>query len=452
MTIGITAIAVLKNRDFRLYALFSLLAQLSAEVLIVAIGWSIYDITNNPFDLALVALVQFVPNCLLVLVTGVAADRYPRKRILVLCTVAEFVFTLGIFLVARSSLHDVWPMLLLIAGLAAGRAFGNPAALALAPTLVEREQIPAAVSTATSAWQFSSIAGPALGGVLYNISANVAYTSALVMVLVSLVSIAAIRKVEEPHARESATVDMMTGGFRFMLREKVVLGASSLDLFAVLLGSTAALLPIFARDILVAGPFGLGLLRAGIGIGALAMAIYLGLFPIRRHAGKIMFATVAVFGLGTIVFGLSHWIWLSVGALILMGASDMISVYIREVLVQLWTPDSLRGRVNAVYMLMISASNELGGFRAGGAAKLFAVMYAVSFAAHRAPGGGHAPINANAFGAITATVIGGICTVAVAVLWARWFPALRKADDLTATEQLEADSRRAAERAVVPTP
>ncbi len=436
MAARVSAITVLKNRDFRLYAWNSLLAQLAAEILIVAIGWSIYDITRDPFDLALVALVQFVPNCLLVLITGAAADRYSRKRILVLCTASEFVFTLGIFMVTRSGSHAVWPLLLLIAGLAAGRAFGNPAALALAPTLVERPQIPAAVSTATSAWQLSSIAGPALGGVLYNISPDAAYLTALAMVFVGGISIARIRKVEEPQPHETTTVDMLTGGFRFMLRQKIVLGASSLDLFAVLLGSTVTLLPVFARDILVAGPFGLGLLRAGIGIGALLMALYLGLFPIRRYAGLIMFVTVAIFGLGTIVFGLSNWIWLSVAALIVMGASDMISVYIREVLVQLWTPDSLRGRVNAVYMLMISASNELGGFRAGTAAKMFAVIYVLTIAEKHAPGSGHAPVHANAIGAIVAVVLGGICTVACAVLWAGWFPALRKTDDLTETEEL----------------
>jgi MFS family permease len=437
MSSRVSAITVLKNRDFRLYASNSLLAQLAAEILIVAIGWSIYDITRDPFDLALVALVQFVPNCLLVLVTGAVADRYPRKRILVLCTIAEFVFTLGIFVFTRSDSHAIWPLLLLIAGLAAGRAFGNPAALAMAPTLVERPQIPAAVSTATSAWQLSSIAGPALGGVLYNISPDVAYLTALAMVFVGGVSIFRIRKVEEPHPHEATTVDMMTGGFRFILRQKIVLGASSLDLFAVLLGSTVTLLPIFARDILIAGPFGLGLLRAGIGIGALVMALYLGLVPIRRHAGPIMFTAVAVFGLGTVVFGLSSWIWLSVAALVVMGASDMISVYIREVLVQLWTPDSLRGRVNAVYMLMISASNELGGFRAGTAAKIFAVIYVLTLAEAHGPGSGHAAAHGNAIGAIVAVVLGGICTVACAALWARWFPALRKAGDLTETEELK---------------
>jgi MFS family permease len=417
-----SAITVLRNRDFRLYALNALLAQLAAEVLIVAIGWSLYVATQDPFDLALVGLVQFLPNFLLVLVTGTVADRYPRKRILIACVAAELVCTLGIFLVADAGFHTVWPLLALIAGLAVGRAFAGPASLALAPTLVPREHIPAAIATSTSAWQLSAIAGPALGGVLLSVSTDFAYATALVMVLVGGIALFGIRKVEEPRVREAGTLDTLIGGFRFMLREKVVLGAASLDLFAVLLGSTPALLPVFVHDILHAEAWVLGVLRAGIGIGALVMALYLGIRPIRRHAGAIMFATVAVFGGATVIFGLSQSVVLSLAALIVMGASDMISVYIREVLVQLWTPDSLRGRVNAVYMLMISASNELGAFRAGAVAALV--------------------------GATATVVAGGFCTLAVAALWAKCFPALRAADDLTQMDPLEPEERDAAQAKV----
>jgi len=422
MSSRLSAITVLKNRDFRLYALNALLTQLAAEILIVAIQWSIYDISNDPFDLGLVGLVQFLPSCLLVLLTGAAADRYSRKGILILCALAEFGCTLGIFLVSSAGLHQVWPILTLIAVLAAGRAFAGPAMLAMAPALVERDQIPAAIATSTSAWQFSAIAGPALGGVLYGLSPTVAYVTALVMVAIGGVAIIGIHHREERRRPEATSFDEMIGGFRFMLREKVVLGAASLDLFAVLLGSATALLPVFAKD-LTHGVWGLGLFRAGIGIGALIMAVYLGLRPIRRRAGFLMFAAVAVFGLGTIAFGLSHWIGLSVAALILMGASDMISVYIREVLVQLWTPDSLRGRVNAVYILMINASNELGSFRAGWSGATF--------------------------GPVTAVVAGGFCTVACAALWAKWFPALRNADDLTETEQLEPELHEAAKASML---
>jgi MFS family permease len=413
---GVNAFSVLRRRDFFLYALATLLASFGAEILIVAIGWRIYQISNNPMDLGLVGLVQFLPNCLLVLVTGAVADRYSRKLIITLCLLAELVFTIGIFLVASASLTNVWPILLLVAGLAVGRAFMNPAALAMAPNLVERSQIPSAIACSTAAWQLSSIAGPALGGVLYGIAPAAAYSVAVVMALVGTVAVVSIRAVEAPRVREAGGAkESLVGGFSFVLREKVVLGACTLDLFAVLLGSTTALLPVFAAT-LVGEVWALGLLRAGIGIGALLMTFYLAWKPIRRHAGLIMFAAVGVFGLGTIVFSLSHSIELSIAALIVMGASDMISVYIREVLVQLWTPDALRGRVNAVYILMITASNELGGFRAGGAAWLI--------------------------GAVPATLLGGGCILLVAGLWAKWFPALRKADDLTAVDPLQTDAAR----------
>lgn len=419
---GVNAFSVLRRRNFFLYALATLLASFGAEILIVAIGWRIYEISNNPMDLGLVGLVQFLPNCALVLVTGAVADRYPRKRIIMLCLLAELVFTIGIFLVASASLTQVWPILVLVAGLAVGRAFMNPAALAMAPNLVERSQIPSAIACSTAAWQLSSIAGPALGGVLYGIAPAAAYSVAVVMVLVGTVAVIFIRLKEEPREQEARAWDTLIGGFSFVLKEKVVLGACTLDLFAVLLGSTTALLPMFAAT-LVGEVWALGLLRAGIGIGALMMTFYLAWKPIRRHAGMIMFATVGVFGLGTIVFSLSHSIGLSIAALIVMGASDMISVYIREVLVQLWTPDSLRGRVNAVYMLMITASNELGGFRAGGSAWLI--------------------------GAVPATLLGGGCILLVAGLWAKWFPGLRNADDLTAVESIETEARDRAATAVV---
>jgi MFS family permease len=419
---GVNAFSVLRRRNFFLYALTTLLASFGAEILIVAIGWRIYEISHNPIDLGLVGLAQFLPNCVLVLVTGAAADRYPRKRIVTFCMLAELVFTIGIFAVASASLSHVWPILLLVAGLAVGRAFMNPAALAMAPNLVERSQIPSAIACSTAAWQLSSIAGPAVGGLLYGVAPVAAYSVAVAMASVGTLAAVAIRLVEEPKPKQVSATESLVGGFSFVLKEKVVLGACTLDLFAVLLGSATTLLPIFAAS-LVGEVWALGLLRAGIGIGALMMTFYLGWKPIRRHAGTIMFVTVGVFGAATIVFALSHSIGLSIAALIVMGASDMISVYIREVLVQLWTPDSLRGRVNAVYMLMITASNELGGFRAGGSAWLF--------------------------GAVPATLLGGGCILLVAALWAKWFPRLRQADDLTAVEAVETEARDRAAAAVV---
>jgi MFS family permease len=424
MSSRVSAFTVLRDRNYAFYALNLLAGALAAEVLVVAIGWRIYDISHNPADLALVGLVQFLPTCLLVLATGSVADRYSRKRILVLCMLSEVIFAAAILLVVRAGLQQVWPILVLVAGLATGRAFANPASLALAPTLVRREQIPAAIACGTVCWQLSSIAGPALGGLLYGFAPEIAFGAAMAMALVALLSILGIRSPDAPlpaasegERSSAARVSDMLGGFKFMLKQKVVLGAASLDLFAVLLGSTPALFPVFAKDILAAGPWGLGLLRSGIGIGALAMALWLGAFPIRRKAGGIMFATVFVFGFGTVAFGLSHWIGVSIAALIVMGAADMISVYIREVLVQLWTPDALRGRVNAVYMLMINASNELGATRAGFSAWLI--------------------------GPVAAVLVGGGCIVLVAALWLRLFPALRQADDLSAVEELPAEDEEA---------
>jgi MFS family permease len=408
---GVSAVSVLRNRDFFLYTLATLLAAFGAEILVIAIGWQIYDITGNAADLGLLGLVQFLPNCVLVLITGTVADRYSRKLIVTLCMLAELAFIGAIFLVTSETLTSVWPILVLVAGLAVGRAFLNPAALAWVPNLVAREQIPSAIACSTAAWQLSSIAGPAVGGLLYSFSHSIAYSVALGMATVATVAVLGIRKTETPRPKEVRPWDSLIGGFSFVMKEKVVLGACTLDLFAVLLGSASILLPVFAKE-MVGEAWAFGLLRAGVGIGALMMTFYLGWKPIRKYAGRIMFAAVGVFGIGTIVFGLSHSIVLSIAALIVMGASDMISVYVREVLVQLWTPDSLRGRVNAVYMLMITASNELGAARAGFSAALI--------------------------GAVAATVLGGGCVLVVAGLWARWFPALRQADDLTDMRDPEA--------------
>lgn len=401
--------SVLRNRDFLFLELNAFFATLAAEIFTVAMGWRIYEISGDAFALGLVGLAQFLPMPLLVFLTGTAADRYSRRRIVTICMVVEFAAMLGIALVAHLPAADIWPILGFLVLLGAGRAFLAPASRALAPTLVTRDEIGAAVSCSTAIWQFCTIAGPALGGLLYGFSPDIAYGTALVMVFLAGVSSLFIRPAPQKPALEESMVDALMGGLRYMKAEKIVLGATTLDLFAVLLGTTVGLLPIFAKDILLADAFELGVLRSAIGIGALGMALYLGVFPVRRKAGPIMFATVAVFGVGTVVFGLSHSLILSVGALIVMGASDMISVYIREVLLQLWTPDSLRGRVTAVNSVAISASNELGTFRAGA--------------------------SADVFGPVVATVLGGICTLGVTLLWMYLFPKLRRADQLSGVDE-----------------
>lgn len=398
-----------RNRNFLAYIIVLFLSSLAAEILTVAIGWRIYDISGRALDLGLVGLVQFLPSFVLVFITGAVADLYSRRSIILCCLVSEFVFTLAIFFVANGvpafAQNQVWPILALIAGLAVGRAFLSPAAQSLAPNLVERHEISTAIACSTATWQLSVIAGPAIGGVLYGFAPAFAYGMGLSMVGVALVAAVCIAHREQPRPREQGIAQALIGGFRYMLQEKVVLGASTLDLFAVLLGSVAVLLPIYARDILAVGPWGLGFLRAGMGIGALVTALYLGWRPIRRKAGPIMFVTVGIFGLATIGLGFSKSLPLSILALVIMGASDMVSVYIREVLIQLWTPDHLRGRVTALYGLGIIASNELGGFRAGLVASLI--------------------------GAVPATLAGGCCTVVVALLWSRWFPKLRRQDALS---------------------
>ena len=401
-----------RNRDFLAYTIVLFFSSLAVEILTVAIGWRIYDISGRAFDLGLVGLVQFIPSFVLVFVTGAVADLFSRRSIIFCCLVSEFVFTTAIFMVASGfpafAQNQVWPILVLIAGLAIGRAFLSPAAQALAPNLVARHEISTAIACSTAAWQLSVIAGPAIGGVLYGIAPAFAYRSGLAMVAVSLIAVLCIKRREQPRPREQEITQALIGGFHYMPKEKVVLGASTLDLFAVLLGSVTVLLPIYARDILVVGPWGLGLLRAGMGLGALATALYLGWRPIRRRAGPIMFVTVVIFGAATVCLGLSRSLPLSVLALVIMGASDMVSVYIREVLIQLWTPDHLRGRVTALYGLGIIASNELGGFRAG--------------------------LVAGLIGAVPATLLGGTCTVLVAGLWSRWFPKLRRQDALSRGE------------------
>ncbi|WP_374368047.1 MFS transporter [Dongia sp.] len=412
-----TMLSVLRNRDFLLFEVNGVFGNLAAEILTVAVTWMIYDRTGDAFLLGLTGIVQFAPVLLLVLVTGSVADRYSRRNILIGCIGVEFVAILGIALVAESGDHTIWPIMGFLALLGAGRAFYSPAAHALAPNLVKREEIGAAIGCSTASWQFCSIAGPALGGLLYGISAFFAFATALVMVAIAALATFSIRPVPQRGTDGRAVTErnMLTslfGGIRYMKAEKIVLGATTLDLFAVLFGTTIILLPIYARDILVAGPWELGVLRAAIGVGALVMALCLGLYPIRRRAGHLMFAAVALFGLGTIVFGLSHSLILSVAALALMGASDMVSVYIREVLIQLWTPDDLRGRVGAVNGMLVNASNELGAFRAGSVAGLI--------------------------GPIEATVLGGISTLAITALWMLWFPKLRQADDISGTDDIAA--------------
>jgi MFS family permease len=390
-----------RHRGFLLFWLSRLSATFASQVLSVAVGWQIYDLTHDPFALGLVGLVQFAPALLLVLVTGTVSDRYNRRVIVAICQSIEAACGLAfLVLTVTGTISPAWTFsILAVFGVA--RAFMNPAASSLIPNLVPERDLASAIAISSSAWQVATIVGPVAGGLLYGVAAAAPYATTMGLLAAAATLVLLVPKPPQKTTREPASWSTVVAGFRYVWHDKIVLGAISLDLFAVLLGGAVALLPAYARDILHTGPWGLGLLRSAPGIGAIAVAVYLALRPVRDHAGAIMFVAVALFGAFTLIFGVSTTVWLSVTALALAGAVDMISVYIRETLIQLWTPDAVRGRVNAVNMVFVGASNELGEFRAGTVAALIGVVPAV--------------------------VVGGVGTLAIAGIWAWAFPMLRRA-------------------------
>ncbi len=373
----------------------------STQIVSVSVGWQVYDLTRDPFDLGLVGLIQFAPALLLVLVTGAAADRFGRRLIMALAIVLEALCALALLLLTLRGVTSVTHVFIVLGVFGVARAFFSPASASLVANLVPPQDFANAVAWNSSAWQTATIVGPVAGGLLYGLAPEAGYAVATIMMLAGAVMILSIPKPQQHIQAERPSLETLFAGFRYIRGEPIVLGAISLDLFAVLLGGAVALLPVYARDILELGPWGLGLLRSAPGIGALAVAFWLAGHPIRDHAGLIMFVGVGLFGLFTATFGLSTLPWLSIVALALLGAADMVSVYVRETLIQLWTPDRVRGRVNAVNMVFVGASNELGEFRAGTMAAFV--------------------------GTVPAVVFGGIGAVGVAVMWAWMFPALRKA-------------------------
>lgn len=399
--------AAFRHRSFLLFWISRFLNSFAVQILSVCVAWQVYDITRDPFDLGLVGILQFMPALILVLVTGAVADRYGRVMIMALCDALEALCAGALLIFTLSGSTNVLPIFIVLVVIGIARAFYGPAAASLAANLVPAETFANAVSWNTSAWQVAGIVGPVTGGLLYGISPVVAYMIALILLTLSGIAILAVPKPTQHAAIHGNTRENLLGGFRYIFKEKIVLGAVSLDLFAVLLGGAVALLPVYARDILVLGPWGLGLLRAAPGIGAVTVAFWLSGNPIKHHAGTILFVSVALFGVFTAVFGASTVPWISITALALLGAADGVSVYVREVLVQLWTPDALRGRVNAVNMVFVGASNELGEFRAG--------------------------MMASGFGAVPAVVFGGVASIAVALGWAVMFPQLRNAKSLVDT-------------------
>ena len=392
--------AAFRHVSYQRYFTSRFLTAFSVNVLSVAVGWQIYDQTQNAALLGWIGLVQFLPALLLVLLTGVAADRFGRRNIMGLSILVEMVCAIAIlYLAVTGQFRPVWVLgILTVFGVA--RAFMSPASASLAVNIVPREDFANAVGFNASSWQMASILGPAAGGLLYGISASAAYASAAIALAFAGILIFSIPKPKQVIGATGSNFNMLLGGFRYVWKEKIVLGAISLDLFAVLLGGAVALLPIYARDILELGPAGLGLLRAAPGIGAIAVVVLIASVPIKDYAGLILFVCVALFGVSTVVFGYSTIAWVSIVALICVGAFDMVSVYIREILLQLWTPDDVRGRVNAVNSIFLGASNELGEARAG--------------------------FMAAKWGGVFTVVAGGYAAIGIAAVWAGLFPRLRK--------------------------
>ncbi len=399
------------QREFALFWFARVAAMIAHQMLAVGVGWQIYTITGSALDLGFVGLAQFLPSFLLMLPAGHAADRFDRRRVLQACMALEACAAAGLAVGSWQGWITETLVFALIFIVGAARAFQMPAMSALLPSLVPRELFPRAIASNSAASQSAVIAGPALGGFIYVAGPAAVYATSVALFLVTGLLVQLIRLARRPARTETVDLDSVLAGIRYIWSRQAVLGAISLDLFAVLLGGATALLPIYARDILHTGPWGLGLLRSAPAVGALAMALYLARHPLQGRAGRTMFGAVALFGVATIVFGVSTWFPLSMLALVTLGASDMVSVVVRSSLVQLQTPDEMRGRVSAVNALFIGTSNQLGEFESG--------------------------LTAAWFGVVPAVVIGGIGTLLVCALGIRWFPALAKVDRLDAAPKRE---------------
>lgn len=397
--------SVFRDPSFRLFWFARLCTTIGYQIFTVAVGWQMYDLTRNPFMLGMVGLVQFLPSVLLLLVSGHVADRFDRRLIVRTCQTLETLLAVSMAVASWKGWIARDHIFVFVAMIGATRAFETPTLQALLPSVVTPRQFPRAVALSSSATQTAIIIGPALGGFAYVAGPGVAYaiSAALFAVAACLVSALKLRQAVQ-RLTTPVSIATLFAGVAYIRSRPVLLGAISLDLFAVLLGGATALLPIYARDILHTGPWGLGLLRSSPAIGALATALWLAHHPMNRRVGRVMFGAVAVFGAATMVFGISHWLPLSMAALVTLGASDMISVVVRTTLVQLDTPDDMRGRVGAVNSVFIGASNQLGEFESG--------------------------VTAALLGPVGAVLLGGVGTLVVVAVWMRLFPALASRDRL----------------------
>lgn len=404
------------SRDFRLYQTARLLVILGAEAQSVAVAWQVYKLTGSALDLGLTGLALFLPGLFFMLAAGHVADRYDRRGIILICYAVQAICTIGLLWFSLSGMRQVWPIYAVLLMIGLGRAFSGPASSALLPSLVPTEHFVNAVTWGATVYQIANICGPAVGGLLFTLSlphaaanwngAAIVYLFTLVMLLSFLVLVGAMRTKPARMVKKAFTVETMLAGFHYVWESKLLLGSISLDLFAVLLGGATALLPIYATEILHAGPRALGLLRAMPSAGALTISLIMTIRPIKGGAGKLMLTCVGIFGAATVMFGLSKTMWMSLLALWVVGASDMVSVVVRSSILQLATPPEMRGRVSAVNWLFIGASNEFGEFESG--------------------------LTAHWWGAVRAVVVGGIGSLLVTGTASVLFPTLRRADKLTA--------------------
>ena len=394
-----------------LYVAATVATAFAIEMSFVAIGWQVYAIHRDPLDLGLVGLAMFLPLPLLALPAGHLSDRYPRRTVLALAIALDAAVAVGLLAVTRAGAEATWPFFALAFGTGVASAVGAPAGRAMTPSLVPQAILVKAFAQRSVALQLSVIVGPAVGGLLFALDPELVYVVSSVFSLAALAAIVAMHTGRDGAGAGSPDLASVLGGVRLVRRTPVLLGAISLDLFAVLFGGAVALLPVFARDVLEVGPAGLGLLRAAPAVGALGAAIVLAHRPVQRRAGRTLLTVVGLYGITIVVFGLSETMWLSLVALAAGGAVDTVSVVLRQTILPLVTPDELRGRVTAVEMVFISASNELGAFESGVAAALL--------------------------GAVPAVVVGGLVTIGVALTWTRLFPQLARVDRLDDLEPVE---------------
>ena len=395
---------LLRNRNFWLFVVNRSSNVIGIHSLTVAVGWYVYKLTGDPLDLGLIGLAQFAPALVLFLFAGMAADRFDRRRIMVACNIVHGLAVASLIALFWFGLGTIWPILGILALHGAARSFYHTASQAVLPNLMPRDQFPKAVAYSSSANKAAQLAGPAFGGFLIVGIGDGVYVFTLIMFLIAGISAALISGNLKVPAKEPVNLKAIMGGFTYIWNNKIVLGAISIDLIAVLFGGLMGLLPIFASDILHVGPSGLGVMRAMPGVGSLIVGILLTQIAAPRYMGPTLFFSLAVFGLSITAFSLSETYWISLVALGIYGAADMVSVYVRQTLVQIATPDSMRGRVSAVNAISINASNELGDFRAG--------------------------VMAGGIGTVPAVLVGGITTVAATILWMKLFPSIRRIDRL----------------------